>query len=224
MGHTTTLSGSTQAQKSNTTVPLVQAWEGVFVKTTFRMQVINTCHYEVVVMAENADEARELAVRACPLEGGSWKERCPLGLVGDHLWLRERVRVLAVSNGDQYAFNLSNDPLFRVRLGYEADKHVSSYWVPYPSRLASTPVGSCIANGCYREASRATFEITGVRVERLQEICPEDALAEGVEAFAAEHNLSGYWTTAFARLWESINGPGSWEANPWVWVVEFKRA
>lgn len=74
-----------------------------------------------------------------------------------------------------------------------------------------------------RWASRINLEITNVRAERLQDITPDDAIAEGVEEFAVEHKLSGYWTTSYARLWDQINGPGAWDLNPWVWVVEFNR-
>jgi hypothetical protein len=69
-----------------------------------------------------------------------------------------------------------------------------------------------------RWASRITLEITGVRVERLQGITSEDAKAEG---FAAGERASE--TDAFHNTWEEIYGPESWAANPWVWVVEFKR-
>lgn len=68
-----------------------------------------------------------------------------------------------------------------------------------------------------RWASRITLEIVGVSVERLQDISEADAKAEGVE------NPFGGWVGGYQKLWESINGPGSWNANPWVWVVEFKR-
>lgn len=92
-----------------------------------------------------------------------------------------------------------------------------------------------------RWASRITLEITDVRVERLNDISSQDALAEGVgqTEFWTPSELEGrpfeekwwddyhffenYPQIAFKRLWESINGPGSWEANPWVWVVEFRR-
>ncbi len=72
-----------------------------------------------------------------------------------------------------------------------------------------------------RWASRITLEITAVRVERLQSIGDADALAEGCTADDMRHGdcLAG----VYARLWQSINGPGSWDANPWVWVVEFRR-
>jgi hypothetical protein len=91
-----------------------------------------------------------------------------------------------------------------------------------------------------RRASRITLEITGVRVERLQDISEADAIAEGVESFTYRglttyHNyaLSDEWAEvspmlespieSYQTLWESINGPDSWAENPWVWVVEFKR-
>lgn len=80
--------------------------------------------------------------------------------------------------------------------------------------------------------SRIWLEVTNVRVERLQDITEKDAIAEGI--FLQE---TGYYSTdanlgldrsssspidAFKILWLSINGPESWEANPWVWVVSFK--
>lgn len=94
-----------------------------------------------------------------------------------------------------------------------------------------------------RWASRITLEITGVRVERLNDISPEDADAEGApHAMDDKIERAGImpamnemtrldrlvgWRFAqvggFAVLWESINGKGSWAANPWVWVISFKR-
>jgi len=80
-----------------------------------------------------------------------------------------------------------------------------------------------------RWASRITLEITGVRVERLNEISREDAKAEGLWPSPGNGlemvNGGPYGNAqlAFRALWESINGPGSWDANPWVWVVEFRR-
>jgi hypothetical protein len=87
-----------------------------------------------------------------------------------------------------------------------------------------------------RWASRITLEITDVRVERLNAISEEDAEAEGInmEALAdsqdrydciADHNMTGRPTAtgAFKYLWESIYGAENWQANPWVWVIEFKR-
>lgn len=74
-----------------------------------------------------------------------------------------------------------------------------------------------------RWASRITLEITAVKVERLNSITPEDALNEGIADYAASHNLTGYYTTAFSRLWDEINGKKyPWKSNPWVWVIAFK--
>jgi hypothetical protein len=84
-----------------------------------------------------------------------------------------------------------------------------------------------------RWASRITLEITDVRVQRVQEIGRDgrkavDVLAEGItpEQIANEQK----WfhpddspALAFARLWEAVNGKGSWESNPWVWAITFKR-
>jgi hypothetical protein len=74
-------------------------------------------------------------------------------------------------------------------------------------------------------ASRITLEITGIRVERLQDISEEDAIAEGITEDFPEHecNSSRPYAEGYRWLWESINGPGSWDANPFVWVVEFRR-
>lgn len=86
-------------------------------------------------------------------------------------------------------------------------------------------------------ASRILLEVTGVRVERLQDISEADAIAEGVHSdvgcrqdddAAGFHRIGAVRGDSFpiaryAALWESINGPGSWDANPWVWVVSFRR-
>jgi hypothetical protein len=78
-----------------------------------------------------------------------------------------------------------------------------------------------------RWASRITLEVTGVRVERLQDISEADAMAEGVHYSLLEKIQAGQdrWARhAYKKLWETINGSDSWDLNPWVWVVEFKRA
>ena len=83
-----------------------------------------------------------------------------------------------------------------------------------------------------RWASRILLEIVSVRVERLQDISEDDARAEGIaysERFEgyctgeAEHFNSHDPRQSYFSLWEAINGAGSVAANPWVWVVEFKR-
>ncbi|EGK73332.1 hypothetical protein METUNv1_00510 [Methyloversatilis universalis FAM5] len=130
---------------------------------------------------------------------------CPYGQPGDRLWVRE-------------AFCDARKALLG-RVLYRASGDVACGWQP------SIHMPRC--------ASRITLEVTAVRVERLQDISIEDAKAEGawpdssvvgrcmayfgIDALAVNPRL------AFRMVWEQINGPGSWDANPWVWVVEFKR-
>ena len=78
-----------------------------------------------------------------------------------------------------------------------------------------------------RWASRIILEVTSVRVELLQDISEADALADGISDTGAlildsAGNEQGGPIAEYAVLWDQINGDGSWESNPWVWVVEFK--
>ena len=85
-----------------------------------------------------------------------------------------------------------------------------------------------------RWASRITLEIKDIRVERLQDISEEDAMAEGLTWWIAKNGKVHYgefiadvWETkaarAYARLWDTINAKrGGWDENPWVWAISFK--
>lgn len=86
-----------------------------------------------------------------------------------------------------------------------------------------------------RVGSRITLEITRVRVERLNDISEADAIAEGASAPTGKHgSYPAPWATSvpgpvnyresYRKLWESINGARSWTLNPWVWILEFRRA
>lgn len=83
-----------------------------------------------------------------------------------------------------------------------------------------------------RRASRLSLEVQSVRLEQLQAISQEDAEAEGIDGpTCAALSTSSPWrgqlapaaVHAFAALWDSINGAGAWLANPWVWVISFRR-
>lgn len=77
-----------------------------------------------------------------------------------------------------------------------------------------------------RWASRITLEITDIRVERVQDIHEEDAIAEGIDPRKLSYLSGERAVTKFSVLWNSIyaaDGLG-WDVNPWVWVVTFKRA
>jgi hypothetical protein len=136
--------------------------------------------------------------------------RCPHGKPGDRLWVRET-----------FATDVPGCP---DGLSYRADHR--------------DPRGDGPANQMRwrpsihmpRWASRITLEIVDVRVERLCEIDQQDAEREGIDRFGGGwrdylHDDEALITgpASFATLWESINGPGSWDANPWIWRVEFRR-
>jgi hypothetical protein len=128
--------------------------------------------------------------------------RCPFGAVGDQLWVRE---TFAGDYGCGFIY-AADHPNSDIRKGDLDDgEQTLRRWTP----SIHMP----------RDASRITLEIVGVRVERLNDISEADAMAEGV----TKGPLDPWQSTAFMRLWESINGPESWAANPWVWVLEFKK-
>ncbi len=129
--------------------------------------------------------------------------RCPYGQPGDRLWVREAYRLCAEADATP-----PRDTDAAYRVWYEADApHQPGFGKLRPAMFMP------------RWASRITLEVTGVRVERLQDISTGDCWAEGIESSPDVNPLHEY-----CDLWESINGPGSWDANPWVWVVEFRRA
>ena len=139
---------------------------------------------------------------------------CPYGQPGDFLWVRESLFLSTETNRHHY----SATGIALPGVDYEAE----------PPPAIGLPARSIPSIHMPRWASRITLEITGVRVERLQDISESDALAEGVTDTGAiilgrmAEDVTGP-IAEYAVLWESINGPGSWDANPWVWAVEFKR-
>ncbi|MEN9419703.1 MAG: hypothetical protein RI988_3324 [Pseudomonadota bacterium] len=151
---------------------------------------------------------------------------CPYGQPGDRLWVREAWDF--IPEGDSGTPSCAGIRYW-ADAGYELRTPPSNY---NPMLYGKERVRPSIHMP--RWASRITLEVTGVRVERLQDISEADAQAEGVtpkwepgcsgrlmEAFGGFSFRPA--ASAYAELWEQINGPGSWDANPWVWVVEFKR-
>lgn len=141
---------------------------------------------------------------------------CPYGQIGDQLWVRETWAKCFVAQAGQEWFV------------YRTCDNRTDYGGPWKPSIHMP-----------RWASRIQLEITNIRVERLQDISEADAMAEGCESDMTDWG-SIYWFTgiegyksgksfadsakeAFTRLWEIINGAESWTANPWVWVIEFKR-
>ena len=159
---------------------------------------------------------------------GSDAAICPYGQPGDRLWVRETfldTQRTGIEHRDEsglrhrYAFASDCGP---GSYGDQARKDYGLKWKP----SIHMP----------RAASRILLEIVSVRVERLHDISEGDCWAEGIEAVdgalddlaiihLAKRMGRSFEAAAptYAALWESINGAGSWDANPWVWVVEFKR-
>jgi hypothetical protein len=169
--------------------------------------------------------------------------RCPYGVPGDTLWVREAwtqvpASAYRMSEGVQQTVN-PGDPDMAAIYAAGWDRSIPK-WRP----SIHMP----------RWASRITLRITDVRVERLQDISEADAKAEGVHRIGEEyasfadpescwHQGPNLWTVesagpiggslssptaagAYRMLWEDINGwdgPGSWDANPWVWALSFER-
>jgi len=177
-----------------------------------------------------------------PMAGDWYWTPSPHGRVGDRLWVRES-GVISKLRG-----SLEKPGLFRHDI--PTTPTTGHYWVEETRAAgASYNVEGCSresALSCYcakacpsihmpRWASRITLEITAVRAERLNDCSEDDARAEGSEAIGITfrdeadgkphliESLGGPYRDGYRILWESINGPGSWEANPWVWVVEFRR-
>lgn len=127
----------------------------------------------------------------------------PYGIPADRLWVRETFAYTGQAINDQpgYVFR-ATDPDWSTMEGF---KWKPSIYMPW-------------------WASRITLEIVSVRVERLQDISGDDCIAEGIDP----SDVPGIGSDssaikAYAALWESINGAGSWAANPWVWVISFRR-
>lgn len=144
-------------------------------------------------------------------DGECWM-RCPYGKPGDRLRISEEVTVRpecddwfsVLYHADRSVVTRPCDPDLMQRIKNYKTGHLRGVSLP----------------PAYARPER--LEITGVRVERLNDITEIDAVAEGVDSMCAFDPELGA-IVDFQELWQSINGPESWAANPWVWVVEFSK-
>ncbi|CEJ65293.1 MULTISPECIES: hypothetical protein [Citrobacter] len=170
---------------------------------------------------------------ACGLKARSKVFGCPYGEVGDRIWVRETFQ----------------GPLVPEELFEEYRAHPEKFETPqyceYSADGGAKPeycdLDDNLRHGWRpsihmpRWASRILLEITNVGVQRLQSISPNDAAREGLVKLPATGRYcinqgDQYFGDAshdarevFSWLWASIYGEESWNANPWVWVIEFKR-
>lgn len=171
-------------------------------------------------------EGRHLFIDAYPLLKQAQHIRCPFGAPRDRLWVRETT---------WWRFDGVDD---RVFTGYVADGDPVRPGTHREAMMQQGPHFKVPSIHMPRKLSRITLEVVSVRVERLQDISEEDAIAEGInrihhgrgeycyDAFRDEPHPENSLCAEFAfeKLWKSINGLESWAENPWVWVVEFKVA
>ncbi|PCB07738.1 hypothetical protein DZA08_04935 [Pseudomonas aeruginosa] len=154
-----------------------------------------------------------------PVAGHSLAARCPYGQPGDRLWVREAWQGPLISDEEQAA----NQSWWKDMTKFQNPGHCA-YRASGDDNEYVDPDGyfHCKWKPSIhmpRWASRILLEITAVRVERLHDLSDPGALAEGVSH--SEMHSGDSLVDVFARLWKSIGG--DWDANPWVWVVEFKR-
>ncbi|EPP3317131.1 hypothetical protein ACT9D3_003910 [Salmonella enterica subsp. diarizonae serovar 50:r:z] len=152
---------------------------------------------------------------ACGIKARSKPFLFPYGEVGDRIWVRETFRV----------HSRATDV---ATLVYRAS--VRNSWTEQTHRVPvavcnkpSTPEKWTPSIHMPRWASRILLEITDVRVERLRDLSEEDAKSEGITPSAGGVLPGWEYRINFRDLWMDIYGTDNWEANPWVWVIEFKR-
>lgn len=172
---------------------------------------------------------------------------CPYGFVGDVLWVKETF--FAYGHWVKDTFNKTKtgkDSWEFVDFTLRENDGKHRYFANNPDMNKSTEsnredIGWHKRPSIFmpKIASRITLEITDIRVERLQDISEEDAKAEGVESPMPSHewkelpcgnlfsdgfgNVWKGYKHDFQKLWLKINGEESWNQNPWVWVIEFKK-
>ena len=148
---------------------------------------------------------------------GDQRIHCPFGQPGDRLWVRETWGLVTHHDlTDWCGGSIKGVPEAELREQFFIE-HAANWKVPNEFAYWRPSIHMP------RWASRLTLEITAVRVERLQDIGEEDAKAEGVtitEYYSMSRNPH---RSAFIDLWNTCYGPESWNANPWVWVIEFRR-
>ena len=177
--------------------------------------------------------------------GGAWDDsalrtvaiaKCPYGKIGDGLWVRETWQ--AISPDENFHPMEECEIIYRAtdyHPGYCASEYAEVMNLKHNSPIYDMDIVYPWRPSIYmpRWASRITLEITDIRVERVQDITEQDAIAEGAFPSGSWGHLSekevsamklGSYRCAFANIWNSINekrGFG-WDANPWTWAITFK--
>lgn len=152
-------------------------------------------------------------------EHGDWRQDpCPYGVPGDRLWVRESVARDESEDGQELLVYRGGGETWVA--DWASGTRVSkAKWKTDAGR------GLCWKPNIHmpRWACRSVLEVVSRRVERLQDISEADAIAEGCNAHETRKGGGYSAKMLFAHVWEGIHGPGSWDLNPRVWVVQYKR-
>ncbi|MFY7514974.1 hypothetical protein ACOT19_01065 [Acinetobacter baumannii] len=165
-----------------------------------------------------------------------WKINCPFGRVGDRIWVRETWapvnlygEIALAYKADSKVIRVEENESFLDEEGFinyddpRLEKYSFAAWA-YDLLDGKEGVWSPSIH-MPRWACRLVLEITSIRVERLNDISENDAIAEGCDNSKSEAAIQMGWyerpVRAFSRRWEWIYGKDSWKQNPWVWVIDF---
>lgn len=165
-------------------------------------------------------------------DGNERPVACPYGAPGDRLWVREtfwqaarypgtmesgEAEPRSECWGDLIRFAADGDPENTPNRHYPNGLRGKSPSAPDPYAIWVKRPGIHLP----RRRARIDLEVVEVRVQQLRDITEDDARAEGALHGPTEATTA---RDAFAMLWESINGRGSWDdQNPWVWAISFRR-
>lgn len=153
--------------------------------------------------------------------------KCRYGNVGDVLWVRETFLSGYKMEDGSFVYDENDDKI--PVIFYKADGE-GFQWYSGDSDFPVENKPWKPSIHMPKAVARIWLEVVNVRVERLHDISQEDAKAEGVWYSDTDETYYNYLTNefccdakcSFMTLWEKINGKDSWDANPWVWVVEYK--
>jgi len=176
-------------------------------------------------------------------ETGDQRIHCPHGAPGDRLYVKEGYRIIrdcTIEKIDGYK------TIHCVTGCYKADQQLFEVlltereWGLFAARKYR--YRGCPGRFMYKSLARIWLEIVSVRVERVQDITEEDAIAEGVEPIISGKELESFppmvvpaamytaiveepHRTAFRSIWDKLNGKRGydWDSNCWIWVIEYRR-
>jgi hypothetical protein len=174
-------------------------------------------------------------------------EVCPYGKSGDRLWVREKFgysrQVDDINGSERVVCYAAGHPFHVTDASVDALKRCHSGNLMQPNHFVHDPIHWRPSIHMPRWASRITLEIMGIKIERVQDIYGTDVLEEGLgpdglrqyyrdlrqqrtqegSEFDGPGDVLWDWEMEWRVLWGSIHGVGSWDTNPWVWAITFRR-